>query len=294
MTTGVAVSHAQPEPHRPGSWTGFRTALRLGWAVEANWTDPFLFVIYAVAKPLSTALILVLMFSVITGGRRPEYLSFLLIGSAFWSLVNGSLVGMVSTILDDRERYRMMRYLYVIPVPFLSILIGRATARFAVTAAGGFITIVVGMLFLGLKIDPFAIHWPMLAAALLLGLPAILALGLIMAGVVLQLRQESWSYPEAVAGGLYLLSGAIFPIDVLPGFLQAVSLGVPITWWLEAVRRALVGQGAPGRMTDVPDGTVLLTLAGTSAIFAALAWLVFSRMDRRARNLGLIDNTTGS
>ena len=42
-------------------WRSFRTAARLGWQMEANWTDPFLFFIYSVAKPLAAALILVAM-----------------------------------------------------------------------------------------------------------------------------------------------------------------------------------------------------------------------------------------
>ncbi len=276
------------------AWAGFRAAVRLGWAVESNWTDPFLFMVYAVAKPLSTALILVLMFSVITGGARPEYLSFLIVGSAFWNLLNGSLTGLTATIIDDRERYRMLTYLYVTPVPFISVIIGRGMARFAVTAVGGLITIAVGMLFLGLEIDPFAVRWPMLAATLLLGLPAIIGFGLAMAGLVMQLRHDAWSYGEAVSGALYLLSGAIFPIDVLPSPLQPVSLAMPITWWLEGVRRALLGHGAPGRMTDVSDTTVMLMLAGTAAVFSLAAWLLFRVMDRRARERGLIDNSTGS
>ena len=280
--------------HQPGAWTGFRTALRLGWAVEANWTDPLLFVIYALAKPLSAALILVLIFTVITGGERPEYLSFLIIGAAFWNLVQGSMAGLVSGVLDDRERYRMLSYVYVTPVPFLSVLIGRATARFAVTVTGGLITLAVAILFLGLRIDPAEVRWPMLATALLLGLPAITGLGVTMAGLVLQMRHDSWSYPEAVAGALYLLSGAIFPIDVLPAFLQPIALALPLTWWLEAVRRALLGVGAPGRMEGFSDATVLLVLLVASAAAAALAWLVFRLLERRARDRGLIDNSTGS
>ena len=46
-------------------WTdirrSFATATRLGWQMEANWTDPLLFFIYSVAKPLASALILVVM-----------------------------------------------------------------------------------------------------------------------------------------------------------------------------------------------------------------------------------------
>ena len=41
---------------------------RLGWQMEANWTDPLLFFIYSVAKPLASALILVVMLEVISGG----------------------------------------------------------------------------------------------------------------------------------------------------------------------------------------------------------------------------------
>ena len=64
-------------------------------------------------------------------------------------------------------------------------------------------------------------------------------MGVILAAICLQTRQESWSYPEAVAGSLFLVVGAVFPLSVLPGVLQAVGLLVPLTWWLEGTRRAL-------------------------------------------------------
>ena len=50
----------------------FKTSARLGWQMEANWTDPLLFFIYSVAKPVSSALILVFMLEVITGGAGPN------------------------------------------------------------------------------------------------------------------------------------------------------------------------------------------------------------------------------
>ena len=276
------------------AWRGYWTALRLGWAIESNWTDPFLFAVYSVVKPLSIALILVVMFSVVSGGRRPEYLAFLIVGSAFWNLVWGSIAGLVTAMLEDRERYRTLKYLYVTPIPFVAMLAGRSTARLAATGTGALITLGVGVLFLGVEIDPLGVRWAMLALSMVVGLVAISSLGLVMAGVVLQLRQESWSYPEAVVGALYLLSGAVFPIDVLPGWLQPVSLGLPVTWWLEGVRRALLGEGAPGLMTQIPDSTVLLALIASSVVLSAAAWLAFGALERRARDRGLIDNTTGS
>ena len=35
-----------------------KMATWLGWQIESNWTDPFLFGIYTIAKPVSGALIL--------------------------------------------------------------------------------------------------------------------------------------------------------------------------------------------------------------------------------------------
>ena len=48
-----------------------RTALLLGWRIESNWTDPTLFVIYTVAKPVASLLLLVVMIQII-GGAASE------------------------------------------------------------------------------------------------------------------------------------------------------------------------------------------------------------------------------
>ena len=72
----------------------FATAARLGWLMEANWTDPILFFIYSVAKPLASALILVVMLDVISGGAKPEFRAFVVIGSALWAFVMAGIAGL--------------------------------------------------------------------------------------------------------------------------------------------------------------------------------------------------------
>jgi ABC-2 type transport system permease protein len=121
-----------------------------------------------------------------------------------------------------------------------------------------------------------------------------MSLGLFMAGWCLQLRQEAWSYPEAIAGALYLISGAIFPIDVLPSILHPIALGSPTTWWLEASRRGLLGHGSPGMLGDISGTTVMLYLLVSTAIAIPLALGLFGWFMRRARQAGLLDMVTGS
>ena len=106
--------------------------------MEANWTDPLLFFIYSVAKPLASALILVLMVQIVSGGGpgAASARAFVVIGSALWSFVLAGVQGIAWSVLDDRERYRMLKYLYVSPSDFLVVLVGRGVARVGVGGMG--------------------------------------------------------------------------------------------------------------------------------------------------------------
>src|SRR4029077_19297398 len=157
----------------------FVTAPRLGWQMEANWTDPILFLIYSVAKPLASALILVVMLDVISGGGKPEYRAFVIVGSALWAFVLSGVSGLAWAILDDRERYRMLKYVYVSPSDFLTVILGRGVARLGVGAAGAVITLALGVVALGVPFDPTRMDWPVLLVATVLGLLSIVALGLL-------------------------------------------------------------------------------------------------------------------
>lgn len=273
------------------TWRTFRTAIGLGWAIESNWSDPFLFAVYTIAKPMAAALILVVMFQVITGGQGTEFLQFMIVGSALWNVVFGVISGMVQSILEDRERYRMMKYVVVTPTSLFPFLIGRSVARVLISLVAVVLTLLVGVVFLGVELRPEPIY---LTAASVLGLAAVMALGIAMAGWCLQLRQEAWHYPEAIAGALYLVSGAIFPIDILPSILHPFAYAMPTTWWLEASRRGLLGHGSPGAIGDLSDGTVMLFLFVSTAVALPLALGLFAWFMRRARQAGLLDMVTGS
>ena len=273
------------------AWRSFRTAIGLGWAIESNWSDPFLFAVYTMAKPLAAAGILVVMFQIITQGQSTEFLQFLIVGSALWNVVFGVMGGLVQSILEDRERYKMMKYVVVTPSSLFPFLLGRSLARVLVSFVAVALTLAVGVVFLDVELR---FNLLILVPATVLGVTGVIALGVFMAGWCLQLRQEAWSYPEAIAGALYLISGAIFPIDVLPSFVHPIAFASPTTWWLEASRRGLLDHGSPGMLGGLSDGTVMLYLVLSTAIAVPLALAAFAWFMRRARESGLLDMTTGS
>ena len=85
-------------------------------------------------------------------------------------------------------------------------------------------------------------------------------MGLALASVVLTIAHGSWLVGEAVAGALYLFCGAVFPLDVLPAWLRPVGYLMPVTYWLELVRRALVGRVAHQypSLAGIGDGELLV------------------------------------
>ncbi|MBF6605422.1 MAG: ABC transporter permease [Chloroflexi bacterium] len=234
MDVGSAVGRPR-RSERGDGWRAFGTAARLGWQMEANWTDPVLFAIYSVAKPV----------------------------------------------------------------------LGRGVARVGVGLIGAVIALGVGFVFLGVGFDPARVDPILSGVSMVVGLGAVVAIGILMAAVCLQTRQDSWRYPEALAGALFLISGVVFPLSVLPDPVQAVGLVSPLSWWIEGVRRGLLpdsptGIGGSGSLferlvhADRPDPvTIVAALLVTGVVVTLAATLAFRVSERRAKDRGLIDQTTG-
>ena len=95
----------------------FLTATWLGWQIESNWTDPFLFAVYSIIKPLSSAAILVVMYGIITQGAFGDPMfPYIFLGNAFYIYVGAVMVGVSWAVIDDREPYRTLKYIYVAPI----------------------------------------------------------------------------------------------------------------------------------------------------------------------------------
>jgi ABC-2 type transport system permease protein len=271
-------------------WRGFKAATRLGWEVSSNWTRPLIFVIYSVLRPLSGAFILVVMYRVISGSApgTATYLAFLVSGVAFWSFVQYGFAGLANGMADDRGEYRMLKYVYTSPVHFYVYLLGRGLAQLATAVASAAIVLVVATIALHLPIDPLRVNYPLLLAASFLAMLAVIAMAMAY-GLLLLLARDSHGYGDLGASVLYVISGAIFPISVLPGILATVAALSPLVYWMELIRRSLLGSNAIRMFPTLSDGDVLLRLVITTAATLIVSHLVFTWADRSARRKGLID-----
>jgi ABC-2 type transport system permease protein len=291
----IAQNISKPRSRGKQILDSFRTATWLGWQIESNWTDPFLFFVYSVVKPLSGAGILVIMYSIITGGQfGSPIFAYLYIGNAFYMYVGGVMTGVSWAVIDDREHYRTLKYIYTAPVVMPFYLLGRAMAKVLTTSLSVVITMVFGVLFLQVPFDAAQVDWLLLIVSLVVGILMLVMMGLMLAGITLLLARHSDYLGDVVAGSLYLFSGAIFPLEVLPAFLRPVGFIIPVAYWLEVIRRAIVGSVAEAFPTfsNLSNGSLLLILIGLTILFGILGWWIFKACESRARERGLIDQTT--
>ncbi len=270
----------------------FLPAAWLGWQVESNWTDPFLFISFSILKPVASVLILVFMYKAVstTGTGDPIY-AYIYLGNTFYIYVGAVMAGASFSILDDRERYRTLKYLYVAPINIPLYLFGRAVARFITGSLAVVVTLAAGVLFFGVPVDLARVDWPLFFAALALGILCLAFMGIIIGGWTMTIRNEPWFVGDGVAAALYLFSGAIFPITILPAWLQPLGFALPMTYWLELLRRALLGPGAAAfpTLAAFSNGQLFGILGGITLAFALLSGVAFRYFERRARELGLID-----
>jgi ABC-2 type transport system permease protein len=268
----------------------------LGWQMESNWTNPWLFAIYSVVKPISATLILVFMYLVIWGSvlEQPEIFSYMYVGNTFYMYVAQVLFGVVFVIHEDREHYQTLKQVYIAPISFYFYIVGRAVPKIVITTIAAIITLAFGVVFLGLPIALGEVDWALLLMAMAVGLFCICMIGIALAGVSMLTAKHSMGINEGIAGMFYLFCGVTFPITFLPTWGQVIGLAIPITYWLEVVRRAILPPDLQwdSGLAAYSTSTIFLMLLATSLIFLVLSIGIFRYADRMARKKGKLDMST--
>ena len=270
----------------------FFPAAWLGWQIESNWTDAFLFLVFSILKPIASVMILVFMYNAVSrnAADSPIY-SYIYLGNAFYIYVGAVMAGGSYSILDDRERYRSLKYIYIAPINIPIYLLGRAVARFITGTIAVFITLSAGVLFFKVPLNILSINWLMFFAAMVLGVACLTFMGIVLGMWTLTLRTEPWFIGEATAAALYLFSGAIFPITILPTILKPIGFIMPMTYWLELIRRSLLGSGAAAfpTLAGFSDIQLFGILGVITLAFGLIASFAYRFFDKVARDNGMID-----
>lgn len=286
-----------------------RLATWLGWQLETNWASPWLFALYTFVKPICGSLMLVCMFfaadtaAEYASKPRPpqQFLPFLYVSNACYGLVGSVMFGLSYAVVRDREHYRMLKYVYISPAHFQTFFLGRGLAQTVEGIIGGITNICVGLLLFSemrTALGRDGIAWDWLAVYLFIGAAMFWACGMIIAAAMLNMSRSGMFLSEGVAGLVYLLSGVLFPISML-GWAENISLCLPTTYWLEGMRRALMGPlpesavNLRSELTAWSHTEIAAALAVTSVALMAIAQWFWRWSERRAWRLGKLEENSG-
>ena len=263
----------------------------VGWKVETNWADPFIFAIYYLVRPLAGLLIVGFIFIIgsLGGVLNSSYFAFMFIGNSFFVYVTQIMLTMSMLIHDDRSHYEVLKHIYLAPGSLSWYIVGRALNGVLNATISLVLTLGFGVLifqdFLGVSIpiNWLSINVPLLAVTLLLGIACFIGLGFVLSAINIMTARVQFLLSDYVSGILYLFGGVVFLPSVLPAWGQAVSEVLPITYFLSSIRSAFLNQ------TPSTVGTDLVYLVITMVATVVVGVAFFRMAMYRARRDGLID-----
>ena len=250
------------------------------WRLVASLAQPLLFLI-VFGSGLSSSLGGASAFGT-KGGL--SYIQFMYPGIIGMAILFTAIFGAMS-IVWDRE-FGFLKEVLVAPIDRYAVAIGKALGGTTQAMIQGLILLVLAPL-VGVKLT-------LLTVLAMMPLAAVLAFGLSSFGVALASTMKSMQGFQVVMNFLmmpmFFLSGALFPLNNLPGWMTVLTRLDPASYGIDPLRRVVLsGSGLPGPVIDrlglTINGNVLpITLeAGIMLAFGvvmlAIAVVNFQRRD---------------
>ena len=188
---------------------------------------------------------------------------FLASGFLVMSIAGSSFSGGINLTTERKEGF--LREIVVAPVSRSSIILGKIAARISVATAQTLL--IVGILF---AFTDLGLYAPLLLVASIVFISFIfVSLGLLMAAFLQDV--ESFTIITGfIMLPVYLLSGALFPVDQIP-VVGTIARGNPMYYGVSLFRHAVTG------LESGPLALNMAALIGLAAITFTVATLVFDR-----------------
>jgi len=196
-----------------------------------------------------------------------SYTQFIFPGIIGMSVLFGSMFAAVS-IVWDRE-FGFLKELLVAPIDRSAVAIGKALGGATQAMAQGLILLVLAPI-VGVKLT-------VLSVLTIIPLVFVLAFALSAMGVAIASRMKSMQGFQMVMNFLmmpmFFLSGALFPLSGLPGWMTFLTRIDPAAYGIDPIRRVLLeGAGMPpaalDRMSLTIGGTVIPVIAEAGILLA--------------------------
>lgn len=196
-----------------------------------------------------------------------NYFNFLAPGIMAQSILFTAIFSGIELIWD--RQFGFLKETLVAPVSRLDIMIGRTLGGATIATLQGLIvfalSLILGFRPVSITLLPFMLITMFMTALLFTAL-----------GTAIASKLEDFQGFQLIMNflvmPLFFLSGALFPVDTAPGFLQAISRFNPFAYGVDGIRYTLISVSTYGLTTDLVVLTILtfLVLALGSYLFSKI------------------------
>jgi len=207
-------------------------------------------------------------------GGAPDYFAFVVVGIVVTLVVEAAIASLATRVREE-QLTGTLELLAAQPVTPTEVSLGMNGLQFLFATLRIALYLLLAGLWLGLDLSNAS--WPGFVIMLAAIWVAMLSLGILAGAVVIVLKRGDSLVGLAVFG-MALLSGAFFPVSVLPDWLEPISKLVPTRYAYDGIRSALyTGEGWAGDA---------LFLVAFGAVFLPLAIWAFGRALAAAKRAG--------
>jgi ABC-2 type transport system permease protein len=234
-----------------------------------NWLSPWIFIPSLVVTPIFQILLFVYIGR--TAGVQSD--EFFVVGNAIQYASIPCIFSTTHAIAGERYQ-QTLAYLLVSPAGRVPLFLGRALPVIVnAMFVAAFALLVAGLI---MRIEIPLSAWPAILVVIAVASFACTGLGLITAAIGLRVR-ETAVLNNIIFGLLLIFTGANVPLDLMPGWMEAIGRGVPLTHGIEAAR-------------ELADGASLGDVAGLvgtefliGAVYAFVGYQALRFMEHSSR-----------
>ncbi len=199
-----------------------------------------------------------------------SYIDFLVPGIVGMSMLFAATTSGISLLWD--KQFGFLKEVMVVPVRRVSIVLGRVLGGLSTAIIQSTLLIIIS-LFIGFKIPSILGILITYGFMVLIGI-VFISLGLIIASFMKDM-QGFGLILNLLIFPLFFLSGAIYPITVLPTVVKYITYINPLTYGVDGMRAALIGISVfPGYVDALVLGIIAVVMLALGAIAFAKGRIV--------------------
>ncbi len=234
---------------------------------EPQWIIP------NIIAPFVLAMVVLLLYQ----EPSPEALLYAVLGGGMMGMWGNTLYASGFSIQSDRW-WGTVDAIFAAPSPLIWIIGGRTIWNAFIGIVNGLVVLVVAVVAFQMPFEMY--NAPEFVLAFVLTLLSLAALGMLFSAAFVltrsaQILTNGLEYP------IYVGTGSMFPIALLPYWTNPLSQSLAPTWGIDAIRYAALGNYDYGFSTGYWGD--ILVLGALSLIYLTISIWLYRAVDVRAR-----------